>query len=194
MKYWFSVSVNSNNNPFVGLLLTFKSRSSFLSYKVTFLFQIDMRWQIKYRWLSKKEIFSDVLLMISIFHFLLVNIIDKLFNLILSTASSPGLCKPCGWSWLLVHILMSFPSKKLSLEDRRKFRHFKVLAVFYFIRNTMKRRLLFITIIQYSGTSWRRSNRVWNCPCILIMLITILLLLKCLFSLLYIHFMILLFT
>ena len=77
--------------------------------------------EVKDRRLSEQEVFTDILFVVSVLHFLLVDVVNELLDLVLGVSSASGRRKP--WILLIGDEIMCIRrrvlAEKLRLKERR---------------------------------------------------------------------------
>lgn len=91
--------------------------------------------QVEDRRLGKEEVLADVLSVVSVLHFLLVDVVDELLDLVLSVASASRRRKP--WIWLnrskILWVAPGVVAEKMLLEERRQLGDLEVFTIFCII-------------------------------------------------------------
>lgn len=107
--------------------------------KVSFVSQVMEFLQVEYWRFSEQVVFSHVLLMVSIFHFLLINIIDELLYFVLSPTGATSSREPsCGLGELAeLWLIHSLSAKELGLQDWWKLWNAEIFTIFDLVRNAM---------------------------------------------------------
>ena len=120
---------------FVRSCFTFGLLSWSFAQQITFWPQMVGLLQVKDRRLGQQEVLTHVLSMVSVLHFLLVDVIDELLDLVLSISSTSTRRKP--WIWLswgkMLHVTRGIVSKEMLLKERRQLRDLEVFTVFCLI-------------------------------------------------------------
>lgn len=125
VKTWSSLS-------FIGSWLSFAPA---LRQQITLWPQMMRLLQVEDRRLGKEEVLADVLSVVSVLHFLLVDVVDELLDLVLSVASASRWRKP--WIWLnrskILWVAPGVVAEKMLLEERRQLGDLEVFTIFCII-------------------------------------------------------------
>lgn len=107
--------------------------------KVSFVSQVMEFLQVEYWRFSEQVVFSHILLMVSVLHFLLINIINELLYFVLSPSGATSSREPsCGLGELAkLWLIHSLKAKELGLQDWWKLRNAEIFSVLDLVRNAM---------------------------------------------------------